>query len=244
MRLSVQLYTLRQPLSDDLVGTLKAVKEMGLEYVELAGYQGLTAAELKKVLDDLGLKVSAGHWGLDAVKDTAQVREDARILGTKHVVLPWISEETYAAGWVEFGKELEPVARELDEHGISFSYHNHAFEFPDRGVSTFVQMWDETEDILKAQLDLGWIAVAGEDPIAWMNKLGKRAPLIHLKDFSGNKESHDAEAGKGTLDWDGILKAAEANGTEFGAIEMDQTPDEPVASVRSSVVFFQGKGLR
>lgn len=243
MRLTVQLYTLRQPLADDLHGTLKAVKDMGLEYVELAGYQGLTAVELKKVLDDLGLKVSAGHWSLDQVKNTSQVCEDAHTLGTKHAVLPWISEEVYAGGWVEFGKELEPVARAFDDRGISFGYHNHAFEFPDRGVSTYAQMWEQTEDILKAQLDLGWVAVAGEDPVVWLNKLGKRCPLVHLKDFSGNKESHDAEAGKGTIDWDPILETCKANGVEFGAIEMDVTPDEPIVSVRRSVEYFQSKGL-
>jgi sugar phosphate isomerase/epimerase len=243
MRLSVQLYTLRQPLADDLVGTLQAVKDMGLDYVELAGYNGKTAAELKQILDDIGLKVSAGHWGLDAVKNVEEIAMDANVLGCKHVVLPWISEETYAKGWVEFGKELEPVARAFDERGHTFGYHNHAFEFPDRGVSTFAQMWDETEDILKAQLDLGWIAVAGEDPVAWLNKLSSRAPLVHLKDFSGNKESHDAEAGKGVIDWDPILATCEANGVEFGAIEMDNTPDEPLISVRRSVEYFKSKGL-
>ncbi len=243
MRLSVQLYTLRQPLTDDLVGTLKAVKEIGFEFVELAGYQGKSAAELRTLLDDIGLKVSAGHWGLDAVKDVDQVTDEANTLGCKHVVLPWISEETYAAGWVEFGKELEPLARAFDGKGIAFGYHNHAFEFPDRGVSTFAQMWEQTEDILKAQLDLGWVAVAGEDPVAWLNKLGSRSPLVHLKDFSGNKESHDAEAGKGTINWDAVLAACAANNVEFGAIEMDHTPDEPLISVRRSFEYFQSKGL-
>ena len=243
MRLSVQLYTLRQPLSDDLVGTLQAVKDMGLEYVELAGYNGKSPAELKKILDDLGLKVSAGHWGLDQVKNVEQITEEANIFGCKHVVLPWISEESYAAGWVEFGKELEPIARAFDDKGLTFSYHNHAFEFPDRGVSTFSQMWEQTEDILKAQLDLGWVSVAGEDPIAWLNKLGSRAPLVHLKEFSGNPDSHDAEAGSGVINWDPILETCKNNGVEFGAIEMDNTPDEPVTSVRKCVEYFRGKGL-
>lgn len=244
MRLTVQLYTLRQPLSDDLTGTLKAVRDAGLEYVELAGYQGLSAAEFKKVLDDCGLKVSGGHWSLDALKDTNQVCEDAHLFGAKHVILPWISEETYAQGWVEFGKELEPVARALDDRGITFSYHNHAFEFVDNGTSTFSEMWDQTEDILKSQLDLAWVAVAGQDPVAWMEKLSKRLPTVHLKEFSGNKDSHDAEAGKGVLDWDGILAACDKYNVEFGAIEMDNAPDEPVASVRRCAEFFQSKGLK
>lgn len=243
MRLSLQLYTLRQPLADDLVGTLRSVKEMGLEFVELAGYNGQSPVELKKLLDGLGLEVSAGHWGLDALQDVEQICEDAQILGCRHIVLPWISEDKFAAGWVEFGMELEPLARAYSDHGFTFGYHNHAFEFPNRGVSTFAQMWDQTENVLKAQLDLGWISVAGEDPVHWLDKLGARAPLVHLKDFSGDPDKHDAEAGRGVISWDPILEACDRNGVEFGAIEMDVTPDEPLASVRRSVEFFRFKGL-
>lgn len=243
MRLSVQLYTLRQPLAEDLSGTLKSVQDMGLDYVELAGYNGRSPIELKKILDDTGLKVSAGHWGLDDLRNTDQVCEDASLFGCRHIILPWISEDKYAAGWVEFGKELEPLARTYSERGFKFSYHNHAFEFQKRGVSTFAQMWDSTSEALTAQLDLGWISVAGESPVVWLDKLGSRAPLVHLKDYSGNPEQHDAEAGKGVIQWDPILDACERNNVEFGAIEMDLTPDEPLLSVRRSVDFFKSKGL-
>lgn len=243
MRLSVQLYTLRQPLADDLVGTLKAVREMGLDYVELAGYNGLSPTVLKKSLDELGLKVSAGHWGLEAVRDVDQVCSDAQVLGCRHIVLPWIAEEQYAGGWVDFGKELEPLARAYADRGYTFGYHNHAFEFKGGVPTTFAQMWEQTDQALKAQLDLGWISVAGQDPIAWLDKLGSRAPLVHLKDYSGNPEKWDAEAGKGILDWDSILEACRRNNVEFGAIEMDVTPDEPLTSVRRSVEYFKSKGL-
>lgn len=244
MRLTVQLYTLRQPMADDLTGTLKSIKDMGLEYVEPAGYNGLSASEFKAKLDEFGLKVSGAHWGLDALADVEQVSADARLFGCKHVVLPWINSDKYAQGWVEFGKELEPLARAYSDRGFTFSYHNHAFEFDRNEISTFKEMWEQTEDILHAQLDLAWLAVGGEDPIAWINTLGPRASYVHLKEFSGNKESHDAIAGKGVLDWDGILAACEANNVEFGAIEMDHAPEEPIASVRQCVEFFHTKGIR
>jgi sugar phosphate isomerase/epimerase len=243
MRLSVQLYTLRQPLADDVEGTLHAVRDMGFDFVELAGYNGLSAEAFKNVLDDCGLKVSAGHWGLADVKEVERVSLEANLFGCKHIVLPWISQETYQNGWVEFGKELEPLARGFDDRGHTFSYHNHAFEFEPNEHSTFSEMWEQTEPILKAQLDLGWLAVAGQNPVDWINKLGARCPLVHLKDFSGNKESHDAEAGKGTIDWDAVIAACKSNGVEFGSIEMDHTPDEPLVSVRRSVEYFQSKGL-
>lgn len=246
MRLSVQLYTLRQPLSEDFAGTLKAVRDIGLEYVELAGYNGLSAGEVKKILDDLGLKVSGGHYGLDALENVEQLAAESNELHNKYVILPWIGKEKYENGWVEFGKELEPLARSYTDRGFTFCYHNHAFEFETApGRSTFDQMWAETEaDILKSQLDLGWVAVAGINPADYLRKLGNRVATVHLKEFSGNKESWDAEAGKGTIDWDSVLKACEDLNVEFGAIEMDNTPDEPLTSVRRSAEFFFSKGLK
>ncbi len=245
MRLSVQLYTLRQPLADDFVGTLKAVKAIGLEYVELAGYNGLSAAEVKTILDDVGLKVSGGHYGLDALENVEQIATESNLFHNKYVILPWIGEEKYKNGWVEFGKELEPLARAYSDRGFTFCYHNHAFEFENRGTSTFDQMWAETEaDILKSQLDLGWVAVAGVDPAEYLRKLGSRVACVHLKEFSGNKEKWDEEAGKGVIDWDSVLKACADLNIEFGSIEMDNTPDEPITSVRRSAEFFFGKGLK
>jgi len=245
MRLSVQLYTLRQPLAEDFAGTLKAVKDIGFEYVELAGYNGQSAAEVKKVLDDLGLKVSGGHYGLDALEDVETIAADSNLFHNKHVILPWIGEDKYKNGWVEFGKELEPLARAYTDRGFMFCYHNHAFEFENRGVSTFDQMWAETEaDVLKSQLDLGWVAVAGLDPAEYLRKLGNRVCCVHLKEFSGNKESWDAEAGKGVIDWDSVIAACNDLNIEFGAIEMDNTPDEPLVSVRRSAEFFFSKGLK
>ncbi|MBN9503146.1 MAG: hypothetical protein BGO01_17470 [Armatimonadetes bacterium 55-13] len=245
MRLSVQLYTLRNPLGENFAGTLKALKAIGFEYVELAGYNGLSPAEVKKILDDNGLKVSGAHYGLDALKDVDAIVADSHTLGNENVILPWISEEQYKNGWVEFAMELEPLARAYQDKGLTFSYHNHAFEFENPVPSTFAEMWDKTEpDLIQAQLDLGWITVAGEDPVAWIEKLGKRVSSVHLKDYSGNRERHDIEAGKGVINWEPILQKCEELGVPFGSIEMDNTPDEPITSVRRSAEYFFGKGLK
>lgn len=244
MRLSLQLYTVRDPLANDLVGTLTDIRSMGLEFVELAGTQGLKASEFRTVLDSVGLSVSGGHWGLEALEsDVNQVAEEALALGCEHVVLPWIPKEAYEHGWVAFGRRLEPIARSLSEHELTFSYHNHAFELDPNPHSSFRDMWNQAPPIVRAQLDLGWLAVAGEDPIEWIDELGDRAHLVHLKDYSGKRDSHDAEAGAGTLDWPAILKACERNQVQFGAIEMDRTPREPLVSVRHSVDYFRSLGI-
>ncbi len=244
MRLSLQLYTLRDPLANDLEGSLRAVRDMGLDYVELAGTYGLQATEFKQILDTVGLQVSAGHWGLDQVRKTAAVAEEANALGCRHVVLPWVPREAFADGWVTFGKELETIAERFSELDLTFGYHNHAFEFEPNEHSSFADMWAATSSTLKCQLDVGWVAVAGEDPVRWMKSLHGRLSLVHLKEYSGNPDSHDAEAGSGVLDWVAILDTCAELGVEYGAIEMDRTPDDPVKSVERCVKFFQSKGLR
>ena len=243
MRLSVQLYTVRDSLASDIPGTLKSLRDIGLDYVELAGYSGLSPEEFHDHIQSSGLKVSGGHWGLDQLKDVEAVCEQARLFSLKHIILPWIGEDSYRAGWLEFGKELEPLARAYSDRGFVFSYHNHAFEFKSGPGSTYEEMWAGTESVLQAQLDLGWVAYSGQDPVEWLNRLASRCPTVHLKEFSGNPESHDAIAGKGVLDWDSILCATQANGTEFGVIEMDRPPGDPVESVKECFDFFRSNGL-
>ena len=243
MRLSIQLYTVRDALERDVAGTLRSLRNIGFEYVELAGYSGNTPREFANLLANEGLKVSAGHWGLDQIQNVEVTCADSDLFNCGHVVLPWVSESFYANGWVEFGKELEELAQSYVERGKTLSYHNHAFEFDSNALSTFSQMWDQTSENLKAQLDIGWLAYAGEDPVAWLDRLGERAHLVHLKDFSGNKERHDAEAGTGAVDWHPILAACKRNGVLFGSIEMDQTPDEPLLSVQRSFDYFRSLGL-
>ncbi|HJP82052.1 MAG TPA: sugar phosphate isomerase/epimerase [Fimbriimonadaceae bacterium] len=243
MRLSVQLYTVRDSLANDISETLNSIRDIGLEYVELAGYSGLSPEKFQSQLLAAGLQVSGGHWGLDQLKDVEAVCEQARLFGLKHIILPWVGEDSYQGGWLEFGKELEPLARAYSDRGFTFSYHNHAFEFKAGPGSTYEEMWAGTESVLQAQLDLGWVAYSSQDPVEWLNRLGSRCPTVHLKDFSGNADSHDAIAGTGILDWNAILRATQANGTEFGVIEMDRPPGDPVESVKECFDFFHSKGL-
>ena len=130
MRLSLQLYTLRDDLAADLIGTLDAVRDIGLKYVEFAGYYGLLALEWRDLLDARGIRVSAAHIGLDDIKnDFEKVVGDCKTLGCDYVVVPWIGEEHYKDGWDKFGQELLPYAERLKAEGLQMAYHNHAFEF-------------------------------------------------------------------------------------------------------------------
>src|SRR5579862_9371196 len=117
MRLSLQLYTVRDQLSADPAATYKAVKEIGMEYVEGGGSYGADSAkEGRQMLDDHGLKASGSHIGLDRLEGgLEEALEEAKILGVHYVILPWISPESYAQGWHGVGKRLDVIGRKVKE---------------------------------------------------------------------------------------------------------------------------------
>jgi len=242
MRLTVQLYTLRDPLSQDLEGTLAKVAEIGLKYVELAGMSGKTAVELKAILDGLGLQVSGAHIGLDAINaDFQGVVHDAKTLGFQFVIVPWVDASKYAGAWGELGATLEEVGKKLAAEELTLAYHNHAFEFEGNGLDALYAA--ASPEYLKAQLDLAWVKIGGADPAAYVAKMAGRVPCVHLKDYDPSQTPQWRPAGQGVMDFDAILPACEAAGVQFAGIELDESPGDPIEAVRESYQYFKAKGL-
>ncbi len=167
-QISLQLYTVREHTARDMPATLRRLAEIGYTAVELAGYGGLSPRDLRAILDDLGLRVSGAHVPLDSWEtDPEAVISDMHTLGCTHAVLPIIPPER---------RDEEAVARLAESfnrwgelcrpEGVTFSYHNHAFEFAPSGETT---MWDtllsETDpDLVHLELDLYWVRYGGVDP--------------------------------------------------------------------------------
>jgi sugar phosphate isomerase/epimerase len=132
--------------------------------------------------------------------------------------------------------------------GLRFAYHNHAFEFePMEGTSGFQLMRDRLDkNLCGFELDCFWVSVAGHDPATLLRELSGRVPLVHLKDKLAStpvlyKESVDRgafkEVGNGSLDWKAILRAAAAAKVAHYFVEQDQTPVDPVESLRQSFAY-------
>lgn len=241
MQLAVQCFTLRDAFATDPWGTFREIKAIGLDYVELAGFYGHSASEVAANLADIGLKVCGSHLGLDVFENELdKAVEEHLLLGCKNLTLPWISNEVVAQGWPAFAERCEAIARRLPA-GFTFSYHNHAFEFRTGDFAEFWRLADPA--LVSAQLDVGWVYNAGQDPVTWVQMLSGRVPTVHLKDFTDNPDSLDAVAGTGRLEWDDILAACETAEVQFGIIEMDVPPGDPVECVRHSYQFFRSKGL-
>jgi sugar phosphate isomerase/epimerase len=172
---AVQLYTLRNETKQDFPGTLRQVAEAGVPAVEFAGFGSYTAAEMRKLLDDVGLVAMGAHISFDRLaSELDKVIEDIQTLGAQYLAIPsWPHEQLKTADdFRRAGEALARIGERCKAAGLQFSYHNHAFEFVqfDGKYGLDLLLEAASPDVLTAQFDVGWIAYAGADPIAFLRK--------------------------------------------------------------------------
>jgi sugar phosphate isomerase/epimerase len=239
-RVALQLYTVREELARDFAGTLRAVAGLGYPAVQLAGYGGMGAAELKRLLDGLGLTVAGNHVGLDRLENHLDEEiEINQALGNRDLVVPAIPESRRhsAEDYRRLAAQFEGIGERCRSVGLRFSYHNHAFEFVrfDGEYALDLLLGRSDPALVYFEPDVYWIAVAGEDPAAYIRKYRRRCPIIHLKDLDPGREPSFAEVGAGTLPFEPIFAAAEAGGAEWYVVEQDRCPGPAIESARISL---------
>jgi sugar phosphate isomerase/epimerase len=242
--IAVQMYTLREESEKDFAGTLKKVAELGFDGVEFAGYGGLTAKEVKVILDNLGLQVAASHVPLEELENNlAGVIEDQKTIGSKYIVCPYLlperrREEDYQA-LISF---LDQAGEVCHHEGITLCYHNHDFELArlSDGRTALETIFEDTNaSNVKAELDVYWLTKAGEKPVAWMNTYKSRTPLIHLKDMTTDAEQFFAELGTGGVDLEAVLQMGEEAGVQWWIVEQDESRRTPFESIEISMEYLK-----
>lgn len=248
----LQLYSVREFLQNDFEGTLKKLKEMGYDYVETAGFYGLTAEKFAEGLKNAGLTAISAHVPYDEIiADPDKVISNCKILGMKYIAIPYLDEKT-RPGTDGFDGVLETIksfGKKCADNGLTLLYHNHDFEFikmPD-GRYGLDYMYETVDaSLLATELDCCWVNVAGEVPTEYIKKYAGRCPVVHLKDFTGVKSDNmynliglketakETSAfefrpvGYGKQDVPSIIKAAIASGANYLVVEQDQ-PGEQTA---------------
>jgi sugar phosphate isomerase/epimerase len=232
----LQMYTLRNETAVDFIGTFKKVAEIGYKGVELAGFGGLTSAEMKAMLDELGLTPIGAHVGIDGLEgaDGEYLAE----IGAKYAAIPYISPDIFndPSQRAALVARIIAVRNKMAKLGITVLYHNHDFEFikTEEGIYSLDALYAATTpDELKAELDLYWVKKGGEQPAEYIRKYAGRVPLVHCKDMDKTDESF-AEVGEGSQDWDAIFAASEACGVEWYIVEQDSCKRPPMESVTIS----------
>ena len=246
--IAVQLYTLRDLTKSDFVKTVAEIARIGYAGVELAGYGDLkTAAEVRRVLDDNGLKVAGSHASIEALEaDVNRVLDDNAALGNRNIVCPFMPEARRkdAGGWRDVAASLNRIGGQCRARGFEFvkftlrdaadpAKPTDSSQLEKTGLDILLDNTDPA--LVKAELDVYWVQHGGADPIVWLKKLGPRCLLVHLKDMSEGGEGKFAPVGEGILDFAQILKASRDAGVKWGIVEQDSTYDvPPLDAVRRS----------
>lgn len=248
---ALQLYTVRTLLDGDLEGTLAAVAAIGYRDVELAGFHGLRAEQLRSVLDALGLRAVTGHVGYEALADPAgreAALADALVLGQSYVVCPAAPEQLRSVeGYRRVAATLSEAGEVAHAADLRLAYHNHDFDFDlgrdQHGETTgYAVLLDETDPELVAfELDLHWAVVAGVDPVTLFERAPGRFPLVHVKDRA--PDGAFADLGAGTLDFPRLLAAASSAGARHLIVEHD-APSDPLASAAAGYAYLRDLAIR
>lgn len=244
------MYTVREftKTPAGVAESLAKLKAAGYEAVQLSGLGPIDTRELARMLDGEGLVAAATHVGWDRYRnDIDNVVEEHKILGCRHTAVGSMPQSYRTPeGVSQFAREASEVAARLAAEGISFSYHNHDFEFEKFDGRTLMQrLIDESDPLLGMEIDTYWVQAGGGDPAAWVRKVKGRIPLVHLKDMAKvGRESVMAEVGEGNLNWPAILEACRDAGVEWYCIEQDICRRDPFASLAISLRNVRAMGLR
>jgi sugar phosphate isomerase/epimerase len=254
-RLGVQLYTVRDLMAKDFEGTLAKVAGAGYKEVEFAGYFKQSPQDVKAILARHGLTSPSTHIDYASLGDGfPSVVEASRTIGHRYIVNPWLDEEMRKQPdvWKRVAATFNRAGEISKKAGIQFAYHNHHFEFvPADGTTPFEVLLKECDpELVKIELDLCWITVAQQDPLAYFKRYPGRFPLVHVKGLKklptgpapvpfDQAIPQITDVGSGDIiNWKRIFAQSEQAGIRHYFVEHDQ-PAAPLDSLQASARYLQ-----
>jgi sugar phosphate isomerase/epimerase len=249
--IGVQLYTVRGVLPQKPAETLNAIRAIGYQEIE-ATWAGFD--KLWPMVQASGLKAVSMHVDNTLMSkgpdEMSRVVDQLKGWGFQYAVYPYVppAERGGADVMKALADKLNVFGEKCHAAGLQCAYHNHAFESAPAGNQTLFQTLIDSTDkkLVGFEVDCFWISVAGGDPAAFIKKMSGRIPLLHCKDKAKETEQRFnetvpktafKEVGNGVLDWPAILRAAAAAGVQHYFVEQDQTPGDPLDSLRQSYQY-------
>lgn len=236
-RIGVQLYSVRDEMLADAAGTLGKLARIGYTELESARspkgfYYGLLPKEIRSICDDLGITLRSGHVALD---DTWQrAMDEAAETGQEYLICSSLPFEGQTVdNYKRVAEAFNKAGEQCRALNISFGYHNHDYEFERvDGAVLYDVLMDETDpELVKMELDLGWVVATGNDPKTYFERYPHRFELWHLKDMDlAKKES--TEFGKGELDIPGMLASKNRSGLRYFFVEQEEYTHSALESLQ------------
>lgn len=228
-KISAQLYTLRNYTKTlpEYKDTLQKIRQMGYKSFQHSGAGPLDPKDIRRVLDETGMIMSATHTDPNRLKnDLPNVIKEHKLWNCEFVGIGMMPEEyrNDYDGVVRFAKEYDEVGKALKKEGLQLVYHNHDFEFQkfnDKLIMDIL-MEETSPESFEFEIDTYWVQAGGSDPVDWIYKLSNRMRYIHFKDMAmSGRNQVFAPVGEGNLNWEKIITACEETAIEWCAIEQD-----------------------
>jgi|SaaInlStandDraft_1057018.scaffolds.fasta_scaffold07344_4 sugar phosphate isomerase/epimerase len=249
------LFNLREHIKtqEGLDETLGRVKGMGYNNVQVSGCS-IEPKIVRELTDKHELKIVASHEGAKQIREDfdAIVNKlrtfgcDFTALGSPGGIFDWKDGDPNA-----LVSELKTWGEKFKAEGIKFGFHNHEMELAKyNGRTLLATIYEDTPpDVLYAELDLHWVTRGGGSPVAWINKVAGRMPVVHIKDFAMDateRKPYFCEIGEGNLDWPAIIDALTETGVNYMVVEQDrEVPERDIfASMELSYKNLSAMGLK
>ncbi|MFD3001658.1 sugar phosphate isomerase/epimerase family protein [Pontibacter toksunensis] len=240
----IQLYSVRKEMLADAVGTLKQLAKIGYKELESARsekglYYGLEPKEIKKITEDLGMTLRSGHVGID--KDWDKTVAAAAETGQDYLICSSLpSRGQTVSNYKHVADIFSKAAEDCKKAGMMFGYHNHEYEFEkENGQVLYDVLLDETDpEMVKMELDLGWVILTGNDPVTYFEKYPGRFPLWHLKDMDKVKR-HSTEFGKGAINIKRMMQNADKSAMKYFFVEQEEYAGTAMDSMKHNYNFLQ-----
>lgn len=246
-RVGVQLYSVRKEMLADAPGTLKQLAKMGYKELESAksdkgNYYGLQAKEIKKIAADLGMVVRSGHVHID--NDWQRSVDLAAEAGQSYLICSSMPAHGQTVENYEKTADIfNKAAEDCKKVNLVFGYHNHEEEFEKVGGQILYDiLLDKTDpNLVKMEMDIGWLVVTGNDPFAYFQKYPNRFPLWHLKDMDVTKKS-SVEFGKGGVNIKRLLQNREKAGMKHFFVEQEEYEVSAFQSLADDMKYLKSLG--
>ena len=231
MKFGAQFYSIRDLTTTpaNLRIAFQKVSECGFDNAQMSQICPIDAHLLASYSEEFCLPIICTHSQYDRIIfDTERLIEQHNInrcpiIGLGHMPTHYRGS---LDGVKSFIKELSPAIERIEASGLTFAYHNHAFEFIKDGQKTHFDIIAESLPSIKFILDTYWVKYAGENYISLMRSLGAdRLSSIHFKDMKSEPRGEICHLGAGIIDYRELISLCEELGVCDALIEQDNAPE-------------------
>lgn len=245
--IGIQLYTIRELVQKDFIGTLRLISQIGYNAVEAAGYAnrkfyGLLPREYALICNENGLQPLSTHTGILS-GNADEIIEDTVKAGMQYLVLPSIPSERRKTidDYQKLADDFNVIGSKCKEAGIKFGYHNHAFEFNEleNQVPYDLLLTKTDPGLCFMQLDLYWMVYAGFEPKEYFKRFPDRFELWHVKDMKQDESRESTEIGSGVIDFPELFRLKDKAGMKYFFVEQEAFKIPPEESIAVSFRYLE-----